>query len=94
MWISKYEYEHMQAEIKKLNAKANMFDSIMDAISNLSFSDRPALVIKENIYVISKAAFDATWKKIDDAEHEVLELTAERDWYKNAYAELKCRQQD
>ena len=92
MWISRYEYEYLEQQVSEYRHKADLLDAVIRAIQNAKYDQsHPGAMVSEDIFVVSKNAFDRVLSELSHANGEVLSPTAERDWYKNAYAELKCK---
>lgn len=92
MWISRAEYEYFEHQISEYKYKADLLDTILDAAKKPHFDkSHPGIMITEDAYIVSKNSFDDILSELNNSDGKVLSLTAERDWYKNAYAELKCK---
>ena len=89
MWLSKSEYSYLLEESERLREKADVLDRILDYADKDDVDSREPICIGENFYLLSMAAFDQLLTRLQMAEDSVRSLAAERDWYKNAYAELK-----
>ena len=89
MWLSKSEYSHPLERNKRLREKADVLDRILDYADKDDVCSKEPIHIGKNFYLLSMAAFDQLLTRMQTAEDSVRSLAAERDWYKNAYAELK-----
>ena len=92
MWISKSEYDEIKYQESNVVHKAALWDAITDALHDCRFDkSKPGVMISENIYVISSDTFNDILSRLAKANEQLLSITAERDWYKNAFADLKCK---
>lgn len=84
MWVWKTQYEHLCADNASLRRDSNVLKSILSAIDN---AEDGRIFIGEVVIMSSGTLNDiqAQWQADKDA---VMRLTAERDWYKQKYAEL------
>ena len=93
MWISKDEYKFLKDRDDRLRRKAKAFDEIMRRASTPNADETPGVSISEYAYVIPPDEFSKIMDRLRRAEDLVLSLTAERDWYKAHYADLKISEQ-
>lgn len=84
MWIEKAQYEYLCADNASLRRDSNVLKSILSAIDN---AEDGRISIGEVVIMSNRTLNDiqAQWQADKDA---VMRLTAERDWYKQKYAEL------
>lgn len=85
MWISKDRYEAMQRLAQSNERDANFVRSIAFSLETQS------LLMNEKMVVMTREHYDTLVHEKNSLSDTVLELTAERDWYKQKYAELNMR---
>ncbi len=90
MWISKAEYEYLEEENKRLREEARGLDDLLARARMMSIEGKPEILIADRCCLLLKDAYDDLVSRIVAAESDVRTLTAERDWYKNAFAEQRC----
>ena len=92
MWISKSEYDAIKYQAPDVVHKAALWDAFTDVLHNFHFDrSKPGVMISKNMYVISSDTFNNILSRLKKADEQLLSITAERDWYKNAFADLKCK---
>lgn len=90
MWISKAEYEYLEEENQRLRKEARGLDDLLARARMMSIEGKPEIVIADRCCLLLRDAYDDLTRRIVTAESSVRTLTAERDWYKNAFAEQRC----
>ena len=90
MWVEKAQYEYLCADNASLRRDSNVLKSILSAIDN---AEDGRISIGEVVIMSNGTLNDiqAQWQADKDA---VMRLTAERDWYKQKYAELIIASED
>ena len=91
MWVSKARHEYLEEENERLRSKARLLDSLIDKANEMATEKEPSIVLSGECCLLSKKAYDYLIARITTAENELRTLTAERDWYKNAYAQQRCQ---
>ena len=86
MWISKRAYEEKQQYIKQLEMKSDFLDRLGECISQIKSGDINRFYLSEAFCLMSTKVFEELSGQITKLKDEVMDLTAQRDWYKNAYA--------
>ena len=90
MWVSKAVYEDLQEENGRLRREANGLDDLLARARVMSFKGETGILVADRCYLVLKDVYDDIFKRLATAEDNVRTLTAERDWYKNAFAEQRC----
>lgn len=90
MWISKAEYEYLEEENQRLRKEARGLDDLLARARIMSIEGKPEIVIADRCCLLLKDAYNDLVSRVVAAENSVRTLTAERDWYKNAFAEQRC----
>lgn len=90
MWISKAEYEYLEEENQRLRKEARGLDDLLARARTMSIQGKPEIMIADRCCLLLKDVYDGLVGRVVAAESSVRTLTAERDWYKNAFAEQRC----
>ena len=80
----------MEEENKRLREEARGLDDLLARARMMSIEGKPEILIADRCCLLLKDAYDDLVSRIVAAESDVRTLTAERDWYKNAFAEQRC----
>jgi len=91
MWISKDEYKYLEEESARFRREARGLDDLLAKARMMSLEGKPEIMLSDRCCLLLKDVYDEMVKRAITAEDNVRILTAERDWYKNAYAEQRCK---
>lgn len=90
MWVSKDEYKYLEEENQRLRGEARGLDELLARARVMSAEGKPEIMVADRCYLLLKDVYDSFLNRMLAAEDNVRILTAERDWYKNAFAEQRC----
>lgn len=85
MWISKKKYDSLCRQNDILSEKSKALDEITYAIHR---SKDNVLVVGRDIVVMPYDTWSSFMNNIQESENAIMKIAAERDWYKQKYAEL------
>ena len=84
MWISKQTYDNMSDSIERLSHYQDQWNRLVYAIEH---GDKSCCVL-DGVVVVSRQLLQANADELRSKADDIMKLTAERDWYKQKYAEL------
>ena len=84
MWISKQTYDNMSDSIERLSHYQDQWNRLTYAIEH----DDESCFILDGVIVVSQQWLQANSDDLKSNVDAIMRLTAERDWYKQKYAEL------
>jgi len=90
MWVSKAVYEDLQNENGRLRREAHGLDDLLARARFMALKGDTGILVADGCYLVLKDVYDEIFNRLATAESNVRILTAERDWYKNAFAEQRC----
>lgn len=90
MWVSKDVYEDLQDENGRLRREARGLDDLLAKARMMSLKGEPEIMLADRCCLLLRDSYDELISRVVTAENNVRILTAERDWYKNAFAEQRC----
>lgn len=85
MWISKKKYASLRRQNDILSEKSNVMDQITYAIHRAKDN---VLVLGRDVVVMPHSTWSSIMNEIQESEDAIMKIAAERDWYKQKYAEL------
>lgn len=84
MWISKQTYDNMSDSIERLSHYQDQWNRLVYAIEH---GDESCFAL-DGVVVVSQQLLQANADDLKSKAGTIMRLTAERDWYKQKYAEL------
>lgn len=84
MWISKQTYDNMSDSIERLARYQDQWNRLTYAIEH----GGERYFILERVAIVSPQLLKDNADELRSKADDIMKLTAERDWYKQKYAEL------
>ena len=84
VWIAKQTYDNMSDSIERLSYYQDQWNRLVYAIEH---GDESCFVL-DGVVVVSRQLLQANADELRSKADTIMKLTAERDWYKQKYAEL------
>lgn len=84
MWISKQTYDNMSDSIERLSHYQDQWNRLTYAIKH----GNERCFVLDGVVVVSQQWMQANADDLKSKVDAIMRLTAERDWYKQKYAEL------
>ncbi len=84
MWISKQTYDNMSDSIERLSHYQDQWNRLTYAIEH----GGERYFILDGVVIVSPQLLKDNADELRSKADDIMKLTAERDWYKQKYAEL------
>lgn len=84
VWISKQTYDNMSDSIERLSHYQDQWNRLVYAIEH---GDESYFIL-ERVAIVSPQLLKDNADELRSKADDIMKLTAERDWYKQKYAEL------
>lgn len=88
MWISKEKYQRLNRIDREQRQIVAVYNDLVRRVRDKDSNE--GIFIGENIVAFSPSAYQQLKAKGRAQKDTIMQLTAERDWYKQKYAELLC----